>query len=150
MRIGISWTETLDGLLRLLAAFATPFLRARRRRWGATDEEIRDTYPGDDLVPEPKWTATHAIAIDATPAQVWPWIAQIGQGRGGFYTYVKLENLAGCQIENADRVLEEHQHLRQGDPIRPAWRSISPGRSRAACCRVPCRIQFASRNASGT
>lgn len=117
-RLGTSWMEALDGLLRILAALATPFLRNRRRRWGATDHEIGDTYPGDDLVPEPKWTANHVISIEATLEQVWPWIAQIGQGRGGFYTYEKLENIASCQIQNSSQILEEHQHLRSGDPIR--------------------------------
>jgi hypothetical protein len=115
---GNSWLEALPGALAFLAALLTPFLRARRRRWGATADEIAATHPGDELVPTPKWTADHAISIDATPQQVWPWIVQIGQGRGGFYSYVKLENLAGCQIENTDRILDEHQGLREGDPIR--------------------------------
>jgi hypothetical protein len=117
-RMGTSWTEALVGLLEIVGALATPFFRSRRRRWGATNKELEASYPGDDLVPDPKWTADHAISIDATPRQLWPWIAQIGQGRGGFYTYQKLENLAGCQIENTDRILGEHQHLRAGDPIK--------------------------------
>lgn len=117
-RIGTSWLETLVGFLEIVVALATPFLRFRRRRWGTTDEELETTYPGDELVPEPKWTANHAISIDATPNQVWPWIAQIGQGRGGWYSYEKLENLVGCQIENASRILEEHQRVREGDPIK--------------------------------
>jgi hypothetical protein len=47
-----------------------------------------------------------------------PWIVQIGQGRGGFYSYQKLENLAGSEIENTSRILQEHQHIQVGDPIR--------------------------------
>lgn len=117
-RIGASWMEALVGLFRIVAALATPFFRSRRLRWGATDKELEKTYPGDNLVPEPNWTANHAISIEANPKQVWPWIAQIGQGRGGFYSYEKLENVAGCQIENYSRVLEEHQRVRDGDPIR--------------------------------
>ncbi len=116
--VGASWMEAAFGCLRMLFALATPFFRSRRRRWGATHEEREATSPGDELVPEPKWTANHAISIDATPEQVWPWIAQIGQGRGGFYAYEKLENLAGCQIENTASILDEHQNIRAGDPIR--------------------------------
>lgn len=117
-RIGASWIEAAVGLCNIVVALATPYLRTRRRRWGATDEELETTYPGDNLVPNPNWTANHAISIEAAPKQVWPWIAQIGQGRGGCYSYEKLENLAGCQMQNASRILQEHQHVREGDPIR--------------------------------
>ncbi len=110
--------EALRGAFEIGMALVTPWLRSRRRRWGATDEELERSHPGDELVPAPRWTANHAISIDATPEQVWPWIAQIGQGRGGCYSYEKLESLAGCQIENASRILEEHQRIREGDPIR--------------------------------
>jgi hypothetical protein len=115
---GSSWTEALQGSIEYGGAMVTPFLRSRRLRWGATDEELEGSYPGDDLVPDPQWTATHAILIDATSQRIWPWIAQIGQGRGGFYSYQKLENLAGSGIENTSRILDEDQHIRAGDPIK--------------------------------
>ncbi len=117
-RIGSSLTEALQGSIEIGSAMVTPFLRPRRRRWGATDEELERSYPGDELVPDPKWTADHAVSINATPEHIWPWIAQIGQGRGGFYSYQRLENLAGSQIENTSRVLEEHRHIGVGDPIK--------------------------------
>ena len=116
--IGASFIESLFGAVAMCIALITPFLSSRRRRWGATDEEIETSHPGDELVPEPKWSANHAISIHASPEQVWPWIAQIGQGRGGFYSYQKLENLTGCEIENSSRILEEHQHIGVGDPIK--------------------------------
>jgi hypothetical protein len=115
---GTSLIESLKGSFEIGIAFVTPFLRSRRRRWGATDDEIDIAYSGDELIPEPKWTANHAISINATPEQVWPWIVQIGQGRGGFYSYQKIENLAGCQVENTSRILQEHQHIQVGDPIK--------------------------------
>jgi hypothetical protein len=115
---GSSWTEALQGSIETGGAMATPFLRSRRLRWGATDKELEGSYPGDELVPDPQWTATHAILIEATSQRIWPWIAQIGQGRGGFYSYQKLENLAGSEIENTSRVLDEHQPIRVGDPIK--------------------------------
>lgn len=117
-RVGTSWLESLRGLFTIGFALLTPFLRSRRQRWGASEEEIKGPHPGDDLVPQPKWAANHAISIEAAPEQVWPWVAQIGQGRGGFYSYQRLENLAGCQIENTARILDEHQHIETGDPIR--------------------------------
>jgi hypothetical protein len=63
------------------------FLRARSLRWGATDEELRAFLPGDDLVPRSDVTATRAVTVRAVVADVWPWIAQLGQGRAGFYSY---------------------------------------------------------------
>jgi len=96
---------------------ATPFIGTRRLRWGTKGTEKTDSLPGDDLVPEPKWTYTLAMGIDATPDEVWPWIAQVGQKRAGFYSYETLENLAGCKITNTTEILPEHQHPMVGDPI---------------------------------
>ena len=48
---------------------------------------------------------------------MWPWIAQLGQGRGGFYTYQTLENLAGCRIVNTTEILSDHQRPAVGDHI---------------------------------
>jgi hypothetical protein len=79
---------------------------------------VEDTLPGDDQVPAPALGYTRAITIDAPVAKVWPWLAQIGQGRGGLYSYDGLENLVGCRIHSADRVLEDHQDVRPGDLIR--------------------------------
>ena len=47
----------------------------------------------------------------------WPWIAQIGQGRGGFYTYQTLENMVGCKITNTTEILPDHQHPAVGEDI---------------------------------
>ena len=95
----------------------TPFIGRRRLRWGATVEETRATMSGDELVPEPKWGFTYAVTIEAPPAEVWPWIAQIGQGRGGFYSYQTLENMVGCRIQNVAEVRAELQHPAVGDLI---------------------------------
>jgi len=72
--------------------------------------EASDSLPGDELVREPKRSYTLGISIDASPQDVWPWIAQIGQGRAGFYTYQTVENLVGCKITNTTEVLPDHQH----------------------------------------
>src|SRR6185312_9811588 len=64
-----------------------------------------------------RWAATRAIAISAPADQVWPWIAQLGQGRGGFYSYDFLENLVGCDIYGADRIVPEWQSINVGGEV---------------------------------
>jgi hypothetical protein len=59
-------------------------VRPWQLRWGATGEERAATLAGDDLIPTPDLTATRAITVGTSADQVWPWIAQLGQGRGGF------------------------------------------------------------------
>ncbi|WP_235900393.1 hypothetical protein [Lolliginicoccus suaedae] len=93
-------------------------LRRWRTTWGTTEAERQQAYPGDELLANPNWTYTHGVTIDATPRDVWPWIVQIGQGRGGFYSYQALENLVGCRITNAHAILPQFQHLEVGDAIR--------------------------------
>jgi hypothetical protein len=93
---------------------------ARRRylRWGATDEEVPMALPGDELVPDADMTATRAVTVHASADRVWPWVAQLGQGRGGFYSYDFLENLVGCDIHSADHVVPEWQTIDLGAEIR--------------------------------
>jgi hypothetical protein len=86
--------------------------------WGTTLDERSASLPGDRLVPNANSTATRAITVKALPERVWPWIAQIGQGRAGFYSYAWLENLFGCQIVNAETIHPEWQDLRAGDAVR--------------------------------
>jgi len=87
-------------------------------RWGATEAETRETLPGDALVSGPKHHDMHASTIHVPVAEVWPWLVQIGQDKGRFYSYAWLENLAGCHVHNADRVVAEYQMLRIGNPVR--------------------------------
>ena len=93
-------------------------LRWSYLRWGAVEHETVESLPGDDLIPAPGLVATRAITIEAPPVQVWPWVAQLGQGRGGFYSYDWLENLVGCRITSADRVVPEWQDVAPGDELR--------------------------------
>jgi len=106
--------------LGTVTVVAAAVLRARQRRWGATDDEVNRTLPGDDLISRADLTATRAITIHATAAQVWPWIAQLGQGRGGFYSYDFLENLVGCDIHSADRIVPEWQRIDIGAQVKLA------------------------------
>lgn len=109
--------DILDGLrgaARMVFDFLTP--RGPREHWGLPESEAHRVFPGDDLIHATRWGWTHAIEIDAPAAQVWPWIAQIGADRGGFYSYQWLENLAGCKLRNAEAIHPEWQ-LREGDGL---------------------------------
>lgn len=99
-----------------LAAYAF-FIRPWHLRWGATDAEIKMPLPGDEIVEHPKLNATHAITIQASVKDVWPWLVQMGQDRGGFYSYAWLENLVGCHMQNADQIIPEWQELKVGDEV---------------------------------
>ena len=112
-------TRTVGGLAAGAAALAVYVLAVRpwHLRWGASDGELEETLPGDELVPGAKVSATHAITVNAPVADVWPWLVQIGQNKGGFYSYAWLENLVGCRMRNADRIVPEFQHLKVGDEV---------------------------------
>jgi hypothetical protein len=93
-------------------------VRPWQLRWGTTNEERDATLTGDDLIPTPDLMATRAITVHARADQVWPWIAQLGQGRGGFYSYDALENLVGCHIHSADQIVPEWQGVKVGDQVK--------------------------------
>jgi hypothetical protein len=114
--------------IQLIAAFGTLLLltfvfyvlvaRPRINHWGATDQEHQATWPGDQLVAQPSFVWTNAITIQAPAAQVWPWLVQLGQGRGGLYSYDWLENLIGCDVHSTDRILPPFQTpLQVGDRV---------------------------------
>ncbi len=100
-----------------------PLVRRWYNTWGATEAEITRPMPGDlvsgvALTGQTEGVYTRAITIAAPAAEVWGWVVQIGQGRGGLYSYERLENLIGCDIHNASTILPEFQQLQVGDPVR--------------------------------
>jgi hypothetical protein len=120
--------ELLTGVGQIAVTVAgAPVLRRWYQRWGVSDEEHARSLPGDELVPDPDIASTRAVTVAASPEEVWPWLVQIGHGRGGLYSFDALENLIGCDLHSAVRVLPEHQHLEVGDLVRagpegyPAW-----------------------------
>lgn len=96
-------------------AVSAAWFRRYYLRWGATDAESAGALPGDDFLPSADLQATRAITIKAPAEAVWPWLAQMGQGRGGFYSYDFLENLQGLDIHSADRIHPEWQDIQAGD-----------------------------------
>jgi hypothetical protein len=94
----------------------TRFLRPRVVNYGATEAEAGSVLPGDNILSNVQFQTTRAITIDAPPSRVWPWLVQIGpRPRAGIYTYDWIERLLGIDIENADRILPEFQHLEPGE-----------------------------------
>jgi hypothetical protein len=116
-------THVFKRVLALTAALAVLlvgfFLVARPwyQRWGATDEEIARPLPGDEIIPNSAVQETRAITIQASPERVWPWLAQLGQDRGGFYSYDLLENLVGCEMTNLTRLDPALQRWKLGDKL---------------------------------
>lgn len=101
------------GMILLLLILGYSVVRPLHLRWGASGEDLARSMPGD--LTGARWT--RAIVIKATPDQIWPWLVQFGQGRGGWYSYDWLENLLGFDIHTADRILAEYQNPHIGDPI---------------------------------
>ena len=90
--------------------------------WGATAREYNKALPGDELLLHKDYKNTLAVTVQAPPSKLWPWIAQMGLHKAGFYSYTTLENLFGCNLHNADRIHAEWQRPQEGD-IEPVCQS---------------------------
>ncbi|HSD22457.1 MAG TPA: hypothetical protein VLC54_20575 [Anaeromyxobacter sp.] len=139
------WTLRRAGILVAVPSAAiagwAAFVRPWMRRWGATDEEIARPMPGDELVPRPRYRSTRAITIRARPEEIWPWLVQMGNGRGGLYSVDVLDRLLGViEAPSAERVLPEWQDLRPGDVIpiggTPGWPVHAVERDRSLVLRI--------------
>lgn len=123
----------LPGLLT--AATGAYTLRRLGRRWGASDDEVHRPMPGDVLIAHPMVETTHAITIQASAAEVWPWLVQMGMDRGGWYSdpewwdglaekvlwsFLASEEKTGYSIRaepSADRIIAVFQDLKLGDIV---------------------------------
>ncbi len=97
--------------------------RKRCLSWGATAAEVSRAMPGEDLLAYPDTLSTRAITIKAPPGAIWPWLVQMGPGRGGAYTYDWIENLFGLNMHSADEILPQFQDMKVGD----VWQLGSSG-----------------------
>ena len=85
---------------------------------------------------------TRGVTVDAPGEAVWPWLVQIGQGRGGMYSYDRLENLIGLDIHSTSEIRPEWQHLSVDDRVtlvRPGWMRIAAGYSLPVADLIPGR-----------
>ena len=121
------------------------YLREPVLTWGATPEEAAARLPGDELLETPDLVATRAITIDAPASAVFPWLVQMGPGRGGAYTYDWIENLLGIDIHSSDRIVPEWQEVQVGDVL-----GVKPGEPGMRVeILEPDRV-FATRSEDGT
>ena len=117
-----------------VAAYA--MLRPAMHHWGATDAEVNGALPGDDRVADANHVTTLAVTIEAPPADIWPWLAQMGYRRGGLYSYDWLDRAFGyLDAPSATVVLPEFQEIRAGDTIPvgrgPSWPVVAVERERS-------------------
>ena len=107
-------------VLTILAALLFTYLyilRPWHLHWGATHLDRIAVLPGDALAPYALAVVTHAVNIDAPAEAVWRWLVQIGQDRGGFYSYTFVENLVGLDLRNTFRIVPEWQGRAAGETI---------------------------------
>ena len=126
--------RTMRGVTAVVSMVPWLYLLAFRRwvlHWGATSSEVNNELPGDEIIPQPAWQSTRAIDIAAPAEAVWPWLAQLGQDRGGLYSYDWLENIAGLDFHSADRIVPEWQDVNVGDVVR-----FAPNQDTLVVCRV--------------
>lgn len=115
----VAWLGWVRGLVVGAASASTVVVGYLRMvkpwhlRWGATDAEVARAMPGDELIPQ-AGSSTRGITISAAPADVWPWLVQIGYGKAGWYSYDWIDN---DFRRSADRIVPEHQRLEPGDKI---------------------------------
>lgn len=101
--------------------FVTAVAFYATRQIHATNEERTRTFPGDDLIPHPLGSVNHAITIRRPPREVWPWLAQMGSGRAGWYSYDFVDNGGH---PSAARILPEYQEISVGT-VFPALPSVT-------------------------
>ena len=99
--------------IEVAAAAAWVWARRLWRTWGIDPIELERMLPGDELVGEATMADTRGITIDAPPAAVWPWLLQLGFGRGGWYSYDRLD----MRGRSAHELLPEHTSLAVGDVV---------------------------------
>jgi hypothetical protein len=142
-------TFTLKMALRLrllILAFAAGMgvayvqqLRSQHSSWGLVPGGAGRALAGDDLVAGADVSETRALEIEAAPEAVWPWLLQLGYGRGGWYSYPALDRpwspAGGPAGSSAERILDEFQELAEGDVV-PTFsggglvvRELEPGRA---------------------
>lgn len=124
--------EAMPKKTGMVVAAAALLYAARRyfRDWGTTKGEAGEKLAGDELLSPPVLQATEAVWIDAPADEVWPWLIQMGQDRGGLYSFEALEDVIGLRYHNVDTLHPEWQHLAVGDAVRlvpKGWLGLAEG-----------------------
>ena len=131
----LSLAHELRDVLADVPRFLTaPLVRRRHLRWGATAEEVASPVLGDGWLTHPDYVSTRAVTIDAPPERVWPWLAQVGRGRAGFYSDDLLDNGA---VPSAQHIVPALQRLEIGQWVPMAERITPRTAFRVAAVRAP-------------
>lgn len=93
-------------------------IRPWQLTWGATSEEVASILPGDEYLTSPNYYATRAITINTAAEKIWPWLIQMGDKRGGWYTYDFFENRG---IPSVKKIIPKYQHIALGDKVSMAF-----------------------------
>lgn len=117
------------GLLILLifglqTVIGVVFIKPYIFTWGATDQEVSMSMPGDHLAPF--ISSTRGISINAPISDVWDWVIQLGADRGGFYSYWFIEKPLGYKFRETNRVEAEFKDMEVGRVIKT---SLDPSMS---------------------
>lgn len=107
--------------------FALGVGAARWRRASAatrTPADVTVPRPGDDLVPDAMVVLDRATVLPAAAERVWPWLVQLGKGRGGWYLPAAVEQMIPDSRRGRRMIDPSLQHVAVGDRV-PDW---GPGR----------------------
>ncbi len=151
MTLRTRFFRLLIGLVVLVLVLFAGFsiYMAQMPSWGATAQEAALALPGDEILSAPDVDWTNARTINAPPEKVWPWLAQIGDTRGGFYSFTFIEDRVGAltggsgytvNYTNANTIHPEWQNPQPGEQIIQGllkWEAIEPGRSLLASSTNP-------------
>jgi hypothetical protein len=111
---------TVFGVMLLVYLSGLVLLRPSYTRWGVSDEERAARLTGDEVTENARYRIDHGVTIRAPADSVWPWLAQIGQDRAGFYSYDWLERAIGDPVHNAEQIVPQWQSIKEGDFVRAA------------------------------
>lgn len=59
-------------------------------------------YPVEEPHVSDRWIMDDFIDLNCTPEKVWPWLAQMGNGRAGWYSYDWIDNLGRKSLDFVD------------------------------------------------
>ena len=83
----------------------------------ATSAERAEARPGDELLPDADVVMDRALSVPGSPDVVWPWIAQLGKRRAGWYLPRAVERIVPAGRRALRRVDSRWTNLAVGDVI---------------------------------
>lgn len=111
--------EGLEGIVVLGCVLLTwPLSKRWLANWGSRADERERKWPGDTFVPPNHIAYTRGVDVAAAAENVWPWIAQFGLNRAGFYSYEFFERLMGIPVINVESIEPTLQSVSVGGEVK--------------------------------